>query len=44
MEKNPRMGREITLTSREGSVDKVNHPSHPNIHNGMFQISVGPMQ
>ena len=36
MEENSRMGREATFTSRKGSVDKISHPSRPNIHNGMF--------
>ena len=44
MKENSRMGRETTLTNKKGSADKISHPSHPNIHNGMFQNSLGPLQ
>ena len=39
MAKNPRMGREVTFTSKEGGVDKINHPSHSRLYNEMFQNS-----
>ena len=41
MEEVTGLGRKITFTSEEGSVDQGNSASDPHIHNELFQAAIG---
>ena len=41
MVKASRMGREVTLPSRKGGVNKICHTSHSHIYMGCFKLPLG---